>query len=197
LWTLDLSGRRVEVETEGGNGRYMGTLDAGVPTFHGAFEDRAAFAGAFSLVEDDFDCALPLEVASTGLRYLVTPLRPGRLERARIAHDLTEALRAVGAQFAVLFDPAAREIRHWNNDGVMEDVATGSAAGVVAAYSVKHGLANAGETIALAQGRFAGRPSELRVRANRSESGAMSVQIAGAVCVVGRGELDHAPEATL
>ncbi|WP_030711941.1 hypothetical protein [Streptomyces sp. NRRL F-2580] len=31
----------------------------------------------------------------------------------------------VGAQFAYLLDAAALEGRHWNNDGVVEDVATG------------------------------------------------------------------------
>ena len=54
-------------------------------------------------------------------------------------------------------------MRHWNNDGIIEDVATGSAAGTIGAYRLRHGLARGGDTFILNQGQFTGRPSELRV----------------------------------
>jgi trans-2,3-dihydro-3-hydroxyanthranilate isomerase len=40
----------------------------------------------------------------------------------------------MGAQFAYLLETAALKGWHWNNDGLVEDVAIGSAAGCVAAY---------------------------------------------------------------
>jgi PhzF family phenazine biosynthesis protein len=192
-WTLDLSGRHVSINVEGAEGQYAALLDAGSPDFLGLAEDRTDVARAFSLAEGDLDPALPLEVASTGLRYLVVPLQAGRIDKARIAYDLTGLLNGLSAQFAVLLDPHAKEIRHWNNDGVIEDVATGSAASVVAAYCIKHRLAPANETFTLAQGRFAGRPSALDVRVDRTEAGDLSVKIGGGVAVVGRGTLNRAP----
>ena len=51
---------------------------------------------------------LPMEVVSTGLRYLIVPVRPGALARARISRDITELLRGANAQFAVLLDEVGR-----------------------------------------------------------------------------------------
>ena len=73
-----------------------------------------------------------------GLRYLIVPVRAGALARARIASPrFGDVLRGLGAQFAYVLDAAAVEGRHWNNDGVLEDVATGSAAGCVAGYLLR------------------------------------------------------------
>ena len=117
---------------------------------------------------------LPMEVVSTGLRYLIVPVRPGALARARISRDITELLHGANAQFAVLLDETAVEVRHWNNDGIIEDVATGSAAGTIGAYRLRHGLVRGGDTFILNQGQFTGRPSKLRVLpegdANRVET---------------------------
>src|SRR5262249_62190598 len=101
---------------------------------------RAEVASWFSLLIGDLDSRLPLEVVSTGLRYLIVPVRNGALTRARISHrELAVALAEVGAEYAYLLDAEAGEGRHWNNDGVVEDAATGSAAGCVAAYLHRHG----------------------------------------------------------
>ena len=131
---------------------------------------------------------MPLEVVSTGLRYLIVPVRVGALETAKIDRDLTAWLGAIGAQFAVLFDPSTPEIRHWNNDGILEDVATGSAAGTIGAYALRYGLARAGEEFILYQGRFTGRPSELRVTAHEG-----TVSVGGDVAFVGAGMLNAPP----
>lgn len=194
VWTFDLTGRTVHVEIEARDAGYFGVLDQGAPRFLGEVDDRAAVARAFSLGDDDLDPRLPLEAASTGLRYLVVPLRPERIGAARIGADITGLVEAHGAQFAVLFDPATFEIRHWNNDGVMEDVATGSAAGVVGAYALKHGLASPGRRFALSQGRFTGRPSRLEVQADAAGGAITSVKVGGHAAIVGRGRLDVLPE---
>ena len=113
-----------------------------------------------------------MEVVSTGLRYLIVPVRPGALARARISRDITELVHGAGAQFAVLLDESAVEVRHWNNDGIIEDVATGSAAGTIGAYRLRHGLGARRRHIRSAPGpihrppkrtaRAAGRRSEPR-----------------------------------
>ncbi len=195
-WTLDLAGRAVPVTVEARPGGYSATLDAGVAAFLDDVDAHGEVAGAFSLSGTRLHPSLPLQVVSTGLRYLIVPLRPDCIRQARVAHDLSRLLAGVGAQFAVLLDPDALEIRHWNNDGVIEDVATGSAASVVAAYCVKHGLAPKGQTFALAQGRFVGRPSRIDVRVDEPASGQLSVKIGGPVTVLGRGTLNAAPAAS-
>ncbi len=126
-------------------GGYSGWLDQGAPEFLGTFDDGAQIAAAFNLAPHDLDGDLPMEVVSTGLRYLIVPVGPGALARARISLDITELLHGIGAQFAVLLDESAVEVRHWNNDGILEDVATGSAAGTIGAYRAApwHGRAAA------------------------------------------------------
>ena len=193
-WTFDLSGRLVTAVVEPTAAGYSALLDQGAPQFLGVVETRSEIAEAFGLTGADLEPDLPIEVASTGLRYCVVPLRPGRIGAARIGADITGLLRGHGAQFAVLLDGTALEQRHWNNDGVVEDVATGSAAGVVGAYCVEHGLAQAGEPFALSQGRFAGRPSRLSVEVDRADGTIASVKVGGGVAFVGRGALDALPE---
>lgn len=50
---------------------------------------------------------------------------------------------------------------------MFEDVATGSAAGPLASYLVKHNIMNHEETISLKQGRFCGRPSRIDCVVNK------------------------------
>src|SRR4051812_49380145 len=161
-WRFQLSSRTVDITTDVTAGSYSGVLDQGAPEFLGSVDDGARVAAAFNLTADDLSADLPLEVVSTGLRYLIVPVRPGVLARARISRDITELVQGVGAQFAVLLDEAAVEVRHWNNDGIIEDVATGSAAGTIGAYRLRHGMAHGGQTFILHQGQFTGRANELR-----------------------------------
>ena len=174
-WTFDLCGRHVTVAVEPHGVGYAAMLDQGAPEFLSIADGPATIASAFSLGQADLEPTLPLEVASTGLRYLVVPLRAERIAEARVAFDLTALLRASGAQFAVLLDPTTREIRHWN-------------------YCIKHGLAEAGQPFTLAQGRFAGRPSQLTVLVDGRADDITSVKVGGHVALVGHGRLDQAPE---
>jgi trans-2,3-dihydro-3-hydroxyanthranilate isomerase len=154
---------------------------------------RAQVASWFSLTIGDLDTRLPLEVVSTGLRYLIVPIRNGALARAHISHrELEVALADIGADYAYLLDAEAGEGRHWNNDGVVEDAATGSAAGCVAAYLHRHGRLGDDEDADLRQGRFIGRPSRISISA-RSADGGVRVRVGGEVVLVGSGRLDVLP----
>jgi trans-2,3-dihydro-3-hydroxyanthranilate isomerase len=154
---------------------------------------RAQVASWFSLSIGDLDSRLPLEVVSTGLRYLIVPLRNGALARAGISHrELGVALAEIGAEYAYLVDADAKEGRHWNNDGVVEDAATGSAAGCVAAYLHRHGQLGDDADAELRQGRFIGRPSRISISA-RSADGGVRVRVGGEVVLVGSGRLDVLP----
>jgi PhzF family phenazine biosynthesis protein len=192
-WRFQLSSKAVEIMTESTGEGYSGWLNQGAPEFLGAIDDHSQIARAFNLGPDDLDPDLPMEVVSTGLRYLIVPVRAGVLARARISSDITELLRGFGAQFAVLLDEAAVEVRHWNNDGVMEDVATGSAAGTIGGYRLRHGMVCGGESFTLNQGRFTGRPSQLYVRPEGCPSHIETVSVGGDVSFVGHGMIEASP----
>ena len=80
----------------------------------------------------------------------------------------------LGAEYAYLLDAEAGEGRHWNNDGVVEDAATGSAAGCVAAYLHRHGLLGEDHAAELRQGRFINRPSRISISARSVGGGIRS-----------------------
>jgi PhzF family phenazine biosynthesis protein len=192
-WTVRLNARTVRVTTRRhGPGRYASTLDQGPAAFLGR-PDAAGLAAGFSLTADDLDPDLPPEIVSTGLRYLVLPVRGDALARARIAENLDAPLTRLGAQFAYLLDARAREGRHWNNDGVLEDVATGSGAGCAAAYLRRHDRIGDGEPAVLHQGRFTGRPSEMTIAAHGTGTDVHRVDVGGDVVLVGEGRLRVLP----
>jgi trans-2,3-dihydro-3-hydroxyanthranilate isomerase len=185
----------VSVETSATSNGYSASMDQGKPAFLTSMPDLAhvKLAQALNLVENDLSPGHPCEVVDTGLRYLIVPLKRG-LERAHIVdRNFAAFLATFDAQFAYLFDVANFEGRHWNNDGVVEDIATGSAAGTVGAYALRHGLVQPDEEFVLHQGRFAGRPSQIRVCASGSSSSVRRVVVGGDVAMVGYGQLHHAP----
>lgn len=195
-WTFQLRAKTVKVISERAGEGFQALLDQGRPEFLGEVPStrREEFAAALNLEVDQLSRDLPLEVVSTGLRYLIVPIEEG-LKQARIVKtDFEGLLRTVNAQFAYVLDVQKLEGRHWNNDGVMEDIATGSGAGTVGAYLTKHGRATAGDEFILRQGRFLGRPSEIRVRSEGTRAEITRVQVGGDVALVGRGVLDAAPE---
>ena len=196
-WTIHLKARTVTVETERrAAARYTATLAQGAAEFLGSpsVATRDEIAAWFSLSVSDLDPNLLPEVVSTGLRYLVLPVRSRGLAAARITPaDLDAKLASLGAQFAYLIDVASLEGRHWNNDGVVEDIATGSGAGCVAAYLRRHDRIPDGEIATLRQGRFVGRPSEITLRANGAGTD-VSVVVGVTVSLVGEGRLDALPE---
>ncbi len=189
-WRIALPGKAVRITTQPSSNGYAGVLDQGTPEFLGTAQDRAPVARAFALDVGDLRDDLPLEVVSTGLRYLIVPVRAGALDRVRVAGDITALVESVGAEFAVLLDESQLEVRHWNNDGVVEDVATGSAAGTIGAYRLRHGMTAGGHDFSLHQGRHVGRPSVLTVRPEGTPDRVETVFVGGAVAFVGHGSVE-------
>jgi trans-2,3-dihydro-3-hydroxyanthranilate isomerase len=186
-WVFVIAGREIAVRSRPTAGYYEAAMDQGQPALCSplAGQDAAGFAAALGLGRDDLH-RLPRQVVSTGLPYLIVPVAGG-LDRARITvGNFEERLASTGAKFVYVFDPDQREGRSWDNAGVVEDVATGSAAGPAAAFLVAHGLAAADEEIVLSQGRFVGRPSMIAVTPD-SRGG---LWVGGPVAPVARGVLD-------
>ncbi len=165
-WALAVAQRRVETRTRGATGWVDAAMDQGVPQFGHAIvgELADAYRDALNLVRGQIHPALPMQVVSTGLPYLIVPVRTG-LDSAGISHpDFERLLNVSGAKFVYVLDPDRPEGRTWDNAGRVEDVATGSAAGPAAGYLLHHGVRPAGEPLLIHQGRFTGRPSTIEVR---------------------------------
>lgn len=169
--TFRLTEKQVPVVSERTHTGFHAAMRQGVPAFLG--EVPAAELGwllrSHSLTEGDLAPGLPVEVVSTGLAYVLLPVR-GCLDRARIrVRDLEARIAAYGAAYTYLFDPDTLEARTWDNLGLIEDSATGSAAGPVCAYLVRHGRLCDGERIRIRQGRYANRPGMLTAWMERGE----------------------------
>lgn len=191
-WTLELNLGDVPVRTRRAAGAYEAEMDQGRARIEPPLDpERAdAYLAAMNLRPEDREPGLPLQVVSTGLPYLILPVRAGLLERTRVAHaDLEPFLAEIGARFAYVLDVSGLEGRTWDNAGRAEDAATGSAAGPVGAYLAAHGRVAPGSGLTLHQGRFVRRPSELCVRVD-AEGSEFRVRVAGRVFLVASGRFD-------
>lgn len=190
-WLLRIRGRDVPISSHRLRpGTLHVSMDQGSPTFGAtATTDQTERAlAAFSLTIANLVPDLAPAVVSTGLRYLVVPICSG-LAQAQIVHPQLEQLLAeLDAEFAYLLDVPTLVGRHWENDGSLEDIATGSAAGAVGAFLVVSRLADANTTIVLHQGRFLGRPSEMHINVHRDADATSNVEVAP-VAIVAHGEL--------
>ena len=83
---------------------------------------------------------------------------------------------------------------HWKTrmfspaHGVLEDPATGSAAGPLAIHLARHGRIAFGDEIQISQGDEIGRPSRLHARVEGSAARIERVEVGGSAVVVARGE---------
>jgi len=122
-------------------------------------------------------------VVSTGVPFLIVPLRDRQtLASLRPLASIPEPVYcfALGGEQATT---TARCRMFAPGMGIVEDAATGSAAGPLAAYLVRHGLAT--PPFEFEQGYEMGRPSRLFVDIHDTE-----VWVGGHAVILGGGRLD-------
>jgi trans-2,3-dihydro-3-hydroxyanthranilate isomerase len=134
---------------------------------------------------------LPVEVYHNGPRHVfvglpsiaaLSALQPDHRILARLPDVATNCFAGSGRHWRMrMFSPAY---------GVVEDAATGSAAGPLAIHLARHGLANFGEEIEIVQGVEIGRRSTMRAKAVNGVAGIKAVEVSGSAVVVLRGELN-------
>lgn len=149
---------------------------------------RKAMAAALGLKAGDMAADLPIEAVSTGIFNLMVPLA-SRKALGKISMNLAETaklLRGI-AEVAYCFTLGghgqifSRGMLPW---GAIEDPATGSAAGSLGAYLVRHEKLGAGERLKILQGFEMKRPSHIEVEVMESR-GALTPRVSGsAVCVM-------------
>jgi trans-2,3-dihydro-3-hydroxyanthranilate isomerase len=191
-WVFELNQKSVTVTTERQAYGYDAVMNQGKAVFGRVLspEESADILSFIGAVPDDLYPGLYPTVVSTGLPYLVVPLKDNGYKARIGAPGLEERLHAYGAQFIGLLDIGSRGIRTGNNDGSVEDIATGSLAGPSGAYLVAHGLEQAGTVIGFQQGRNLGRDSKLYVTLAPCSDGSMDVMVRGGVCKIARGVVE-------
>ena len=133
---------------------------------------KAALAKSLGLTPKDFDPHLDPECVSTGIFNLMVPLR-NRAALGKISMNMFELRKLLGknATMAYCFAQGgsakvfSRGMLPWE---IYEDPATGSAAGSLGAYLVKHGKLAPGHTLSILQGEEMGRPSHIEVEVTQS-----------------------------
>ena len=128
---------------------------------------KAALARSLGLTPKDFDPHLDPECVSTGIFNLMVPLR-NRAVLGKIVMNMFELRKLLGKNATMAYCFAlsgnskvfSRGMLPWE---IYEDPATGSAAGSLGAYLVKHGKLAPGHTLSILQGEEMGRPSHIEV----------------------------------
>src|SRR5271156_5438143 len=133
---------------------------------------RAALAATLGLKPSDLVPSLPIEFVSTGIPNLMVPVTR-RAVLAKIQMNMRALVRSRG-------------MLPW---GVMEDPATGSAAGSLGAYLVHHHQLKPGEHLLVNQGVEMGRPSEIHVEV-AVDKDKLTPKVSGSAVRIFEGEID-------
>jgi trans-2,3-dihydro-3-hydroxyanthranilate isomerase len=140
--------------------------------FRSAKLNKKALATALGLSPKDFDSKLEPEYVSTGIFNLMVPLR-SRAVLGRIVMNMVELRNLLGKNGTMAYCFACGENGKAFSRGMLpwelyEDAATGSAAGALGAYLVKHGRLAPAHTLNILQGQEMGRPSHIEVEVTQS-----------------------------
>src|ERR1700676_4464771 len=140
--------------------------------FRPAKVNKKALAAALGLSVKDFDPKLEPEYVSTGVFNLMVPLR-SRAALGKISMNMIELRKLLGKNGTMAYCFACGNNGKTFSRGMLpwelyEDAATGSAAGALGAYLVRHGRLAAGHTLSILQGKEMGRPSHIEVEITRS-----------------------------
>jgi trans-2,3-dihydro-3-hydroxyanthranilate isomerase len=190
---LDLAVGRIPVAFSQRDGAVFGEMTQRDPQF-GQLHDPAEVARFTGLEITDLDTDLPVETVTTGNAFAIVPVRSLAAIRElsvewRRAAEYLKNTDATFFYFVTRDTGSAARLHARMIFYGGEDPATGSAAGPAAAWMVKHGVAKSGEQVMIEQGVEARRPSQIFVRANRTDAGIRDVRVGGYVVEVMRGEI--------
>src|SRR5262249_2848064 len=139
----------------------------------------------------ELDSRYPAQVVSTGLPFLIVPLRrPEGLAQItpnwKLLQPLVQKLEAQFPYYLLTGGPEI-EVRMITPD--FEDAATGSGGGCAPPYRVRYGIRPPDRTFSIQQGRFVHRPSHIFATASRDGDRVHRVRVGGYVVEVVKGRL--------
>jgi trans-2,3-dihydro-3-hydroxyanthranilate isomerase len=175
------------------DGLRYGEMEQPDPQFSSA-HDPSAVAPLLGLQSSDIDTSLPIQLVSTGLPYVLVPLK-SRDALSRISIDWTRALpwldRVDPDAMFYTYTLGRDEKGAIQGRGIFpegEDPATGSASGCLVSLLVKQGRLGAGEQILIEQGDQIHRPSRIYGSAAIRDGKVHSVHIGGYAIQIASGE---------
>ncbi len=183
------------------NGRTLYSLVHNPPVFLGQYFHRDKVARALGLPEQEIAITgLPCEVVSTGLPIHIVPIGSlAAVRRAALRPDEANGIaRDLGFGDLFVFtcetegEDADVHCRMFApHFGIPEDPASGSGAGALAAYLVKHKLVPLQPHVRLVseQGVEMGRPSRLIIEAEIENGQATLIQVGGHCVIIGQGSV--------
>ena len=203
VFGLNVGPTRVELTWQGDRLSFA-WMDQRTPEFRAPVSAAADIIRSVGLDSSAVDATkLPIEEVSCGNAFLLVPVK------TRAAVDAAEAdiaaMKKLKSAFpaghvGVLFftmdtgDPAVTVYSRMfaPGAGIVEDPATGSAAGPLGSYLVKHGMVHHNEMRDMVnlQGVAMGRPSRLHMRLEEEEGAISRVQVGGKSVKVGDGSID-------
>ncbi len=186
--TFKLQEKDVITSSKAMHNYYEVTMNQGAPQWITKVQEewQAKYCASLNLYLEDLSNDYPMEVVSTGLPYLLVPIKSG-LERTKISSINFEAqLAKNNAKFVYVFDINKMEGRTWDNMGIIEDIATGSAAGPMGAYLYKHNYCSKNKVISINQGQYVGKHCLLKVSCTEETD---EIFVSGEVVVLMKGEL--------
>ena len=171
-------------------------MEQNVPAF-GKFFDPELIANTLYLREDDIDIRFPIQEVSTGLPFIIVPLKNlDALKRVRVERErFFDFIENTSAKSILIFCPEVRKkgnhlsVRVFAEVPGLEDPATGSGNGCLAAYLVNRQYFGKNSIdIRVEQGYEVGRPSLLLLKAEEIE-GKIRVSVGGKAFIIAEGEL--------
>ena len=198
--TLNLKVGKVPVKVE----NEILWLEISNPTFGETF--TADIAPLLGMTPQDIDETLPIQCVSTGLPYLIIPVKTLkavqeiRLEDIVIKEWLTEnklyktnSPDGLTVAFFVFTDETHAHVNHLHarmfcleNDKIVEDAATGSANSCLLAYLLKYELPIIHKLVE--QGYEKKRPSLINIKGELNQEGNYKLQVGGKVQLVAQGK---------
>jgi trans-2,3-dihydro-3-hydroxyanthranilate isomerase len=171
------------------------------PEWGMVYQNRAAVARLLGLAADDLMPDLPVQVVSTGVPYLIVPLRDlATIKRVRFDVGAQDSVFGAGPTVAVFaFTPEAETSAGTVHSRmfapstvqIFEDPATGSASGPLGAYLVRYGVikATAETRLVSEQGFEMGRPSLISITVSTTDGEIGDIWIGGQAVLVAEGTL--------
>jgi trans-2,3-dihydro-3-hydroxyanthranilate isomerase len=179
-------------------------LEISNPTFGETF--AADIAPLLGIKPEDIDDTTPIQLVSTGLPYLIVPVKTLRVIQEMKLDDVaikewltanklykTNSPDGLTVAFFAFTDETHAQVNHLHarmfcleNDKIVEDAATGSANSCLLAYLLKHELPMIHKLVE--QGYEMKRPSLINIKGELNQEGKYKLKVGGKVQLVAQGK---------
>jgi trans-2,3-dihydro-3-hydroxyanthranilate isomerase len=193
----------VPVDLEwGAGGLRFAWMTQHAPVVGFEIQNLATLSGGLGIDPDDLrPDGWPVQQVSCGVPFLIVPVASrAAVDRAvpdarTLARTFVEAGAEPCGVFLFTREPGADGADVYTRMfapelGIVEDPATGSAAGPLGAYLVQRGAAEGGRVIRNLQGVVMGRPSWIHISAVVQQGVTTAMRVGGTAVLVGRGSVD-------